>query len=337
MSAVPAGRPQQSGAHAAWRRLVHLQKRFPLLQVVALIAVYIYGYRSLPGLGTWAAIKTILVFASLIGLAAAGQTLLILMGGFDLSVAGIIVASGLMITTVKVKYGWSAGEAVVITVAAAGVLGAIAGQVCHRFKIQPLIVTLGTGAIAIGLVQAQDNGLTSGSAPTWLHTLASPATHAFGVDIPPMVLIWIAVAVLMAVFLHRTPAGRRLMATGANPRAAEYSLINTRRIWTVVFAFSAMASSLVGLLVAGFDGTVDGTVGDPYLFGSVVAVLVGGTVFGGPGDYTRTVLGALFLEVVNIVLVGHGATQADEYIVEGIAIIVAVTLYGRQRGLRDTI
>ena len=337
MSVVGARRPEVSGALGAWRRLVELQKRFPLLQLVALILVSIYGARTLPGVSSWHSVKTILVLASLIGLAAAGQTLLILMGGFDLSVAGIIVASGLMITTIKVKYGWSAGEAVVITVAAAGVLGAIAGQVCHRFKIQPLIVTLGTGAIAVGLVQAQDNGLTSGSAPNWLHTLASPATQAFGIDIPPMVLIWVAVAVLMAVFLHRTPAGRRLMATGANPRAAEYSLINTRRIWTVVFAFSAMASALVGLLVAGFDGTVDGTVGDPYLFGSVVAVLVGGTVFGGPGDYTRTVLGALFLEAVNIVLVGHGATQADEYIIEGIAILAAVTLYGRQRGLRDTI
>jgi ribose transport system permease protein len=337
VNAVPAQGPEAYGARRAWRRLVELQKRFPLLQLVALVVVSIYGARTLPGVTSWHSVKDILVLASLIGLAAAGQTLLILMGGFDLSVAGIIVASGLMITTIKVKYGWSAGEAVVITVAAAGALGAIAGQVCHRFKLQPLIVTLGTGAIAVGLVQVQDNGLTSGSAPDWLHTLASPATRAFGLDIPPMVLIWVAVAVLMAVFLHRTPAGRRLMATGANPRAAEYSLINTRRMWTVVFAFSAMASSLVGLLVAGFDGTVDGTVGDPYLFGSVVAVLVGGTVFGGPGDYTRTVLGALFLEAVNIVLVGHGATQADLYIIEGIAILAAVTLYGRQRGLRDTI
>ena len=147
----------------------------------------------------------------------------------------------------------------------------------------------------------------------------------------------LVVAVLMALFLHRTPPGRRLMATGANPRAAEYSLIKTRRVWTLAFAFSAVASALVGVLVGGFAGAVDPTVGDPYLFGSVVAVIVGGTVFGGPGDYTRTVLGALFLEVVNVVLIGHGATQADQDIIYGVAILVAVSLYGRERGLRDTI
>jgi ribose transport system permease protein len=325
------------GAAAAWQLLARLQARIPLFQLVALAIVFTYGATTLPGLASWDSIKGILVFAALVGLASAGQTLLILMGGFDLSISGFIVASALMVTTVKAKYGLPFGVALLIAVVAAGVLGALAGNICHRFKIQPLIVTLAVGAIAVGLVQAQTGGLLAGSTPSWLSRLTSPGTDTLGVDVPPMVVIWAVVAVLMGIFLHRTVPGRRIFATGANPGAAENALVNTRRVWTIAFAFSAIASVLVGLLVGGFAGSVDSTVGDPYLFQSVVAVIVGGTVFGGPGDYTRTVVGALFITVVNVVAVGHGANAADQQIIYGVAILLAVTLYGRERRLRDRI
>ena len=89
--------------------------------------------------------------------------------------------------------------------------------------------------------------------------------------------------------------------------------------------------------MAGFAGSVDSGVGDPYLFQSVVAVIVGGTVFGGPGDYTRTVVGALFLTVVNVVLVGKGAIPADQNIIYGSRSCSQSPLYGRERRLRDRI
>ncbi len=177
-------------------------------------------------------------------------------------------------------------------------LGAIAGNVCHRYRIQPLIVTLAMGTIAVGIVQVQDGGTATGSAQAWLATLAEPVTNTFGIGFPPVVAIWIVVAILFWVFLQRTATGRRLFATGANERAAEYALVHTRRVWTLTFAFSAAAAALVGVLIAGYYGGVTSTIGDPYLFGSVVAVIVGGTIFGGPGDYTRTCVGALFVTVL---------------------------------------
>jgi ribose transport system permease protein len=267
-----------AGPLAAWQVLVRLQGRIPLVQLVALAAAFAYGAATLPGLASWESIKGILVFASLVGLASAGQTLLILMGGFDLSISGFIVASALTVTTLKAKWGLPFGVALIIAVFAAGIMGALAGNICHRFKIQPLIVTLAVGAIAVGLVQSQTGGLLAGTTPPWLARLASPGSDTFGIDVPPMVVIWALVAVLMALFLHRTVPGRRIFATGANPGAAEHALINTRRVWTAAFAFSAIASVFVGLLVGGFSGSIDSTVGDPYLFQSVVAVIVGGTV-----------------------------------------------------------
>jgi ribose transport system permease protein len=337
MSTIPAEPTAPSGASTAWRTLVGLQARFPIVQIILLIAVYSYGAASLTGLSSWNGISDILYFAAFAGLAAAGQTLLILMGGFDLSVSAFIVSSALTVSVLKEQWGVSYAVAILIAVVVGGVLGAAAGQICHRFEIQPLIVTLAMGGIAIGLVQVQTGGTFAGSSPQWLIDLASPETSTFGIDIPPVVSIWVVVTVLMTLFLHRTKGGRHVMATGANPRAAEYSLISTRRVWTLAFAFSGVASVLVGLLVAGSAASVDSTVGDPYLFQSVVAVIVGGTVFGGPGDYVRTVIGALFLTVVNIVLVGKGAIEADKNIVYGIAILLAVALYGRERRLRDRV
>jgi ribose transport system permease protein len=316
---------------------LHLQRRYPIMQAVALVAVFVYGAATLDGLASAASIRSILVLASLAGLAACGQTMLILMGGFDMSVSGFIVGGALVVTSLTAKYHISYAVALIGALVAAGLIGAMAGQICHRFEIQPLIVTLATGAIAVGIVQVQTGGTLAGGAPEWLSRLTSPAAKTFGIGIPPLVVLWAAVAIAMTIFLHRTVGGRRLMATGANSRAAEYSLVRTRRVWTMAFAFSAMAAVLVGVLLAGFAGSVDATLGNPYLFQSVAAVIVGGTVFGGPGDYARTVLGALFLTVLTTVLIGHGASAADQQILYGAIILIAVTVYGRDRALRDRV
>ncbi len=320
---------------AARTRLGAIQGQFPIFQVVALIAIFIYGAISLPGLGSWTSIRSILVLSALVGLASGGQTLLILIGGFDLGVSGFIVAGALCVTALTGVYHISFGVALVFAIVGAGLLGGMAGYICHRFAINPLVITLAVGTLAVGIVAVQNGGLVDSNAPQWLDTFTEPVTRTFGLPVPPTIAIWALVLVAFAILLHRTRLGRSLFATGANSRAADYALINTRRVWTVTFAFSAIASVLVGVLIGGFAGSIDSALGDPYLFQSVVAVIVGGTVFGGPGDYTRTCVGALFLTVLTTVLVGHGASPADEEIIYGVIILAAIAVYGRQRRLRD--
>jgi ribose transport system permease protein len=330
-----AGAPARDRRSSVLSRFGELQARLPIMQILGVIVVFIYGAATLPGLGSWNSVRSILVLASLVGLASAGPTLLILMGGFDLSVSGFIVASALTVTALSANYHVPIGWCILIATVGSWFLGGLAGYICHRFKIQPLIVTLAMGTIAVGTVQVLNGGLTSGGAPQWLTNLTFPTQDTFGVPVPPLVAIWVAVIVIAAIFLHRTVPGRRLFATGANAEAAGFALISTRRVWTIAFAFSAGASALVGVLLAGFSGTVASNLGDPYLFQSIVAVIVGGTIFGGPGDYTRTSVGALFLTMLTTVLVGHGASPAGEQIIYGVIILVAITIYGRQRALRD--
>ena len=159
----------------------------------------------------------------------------------------------------------------------------------------------------------------------------------FGLQFPPLVAIWGLIAIAVGVFLARTVAGRRLYATGSNARAAQLALVRTRRVWMATFAASAFFAALAGVFLAGFAGAADSSIGDPYLFQSLTAVIVGGTVFGARGDYWRTVLGTLLLIVLGVVMIGHGATAADQQILFGVLILVVVAFYARTRRVGDRV
>jgi ribose transport system permease protein len=334
-SPSPSPRTEPGGGPRTFRQTFNrLQARFPILQLIVLVITIVLSTISLPGLLTFSSIQTILVLCALTGLASLGQTLLILMGGFDLSVAGIMVASALCTTAIK---GVSFGEGLVFAILGAAFLGALAGQICHRFRIQPLIVTFATGTIAAGVLQVIDGGSQTGESQQWVSDLSGPTKSTLGIPFAPVVFIWVLVTIALVIFMHRTPTGRRILGTGASPLAAELTLINTRRVWTLAFMASAIASALVGILVGGFAGSITSTVANPYTFQSVVAVVIGGTVFGGPGGFTRTAIGTVILTVAVTAFVGNGASYADQYILNGVVLLIALTAYGRRRRVRDRV
>src|SRR5258707_9057906 len=117
----------QTPLRMAWAKVGAVQARFPVAQVVALIVVFIYGVITLPGLGAWTSIRSILVLAALVGLASGGQTLLILIGGFGLGGAGFIVAGALTVTALRSAYHLPFGVALVLAMAGSGLLGGLAG------------------------------------------------------------------------------------------------------------------------------------------------------------------------------------------------------------------
>jgi ribose transport system permease protein len=139
-------------------------------------------------------------------------------------------------------------------------------------------------------------------------------------------------------FLHRTVTGRRIYAAGANPVAADHALVRITVLWMVVFAISPLSGVVVGVLLAGFSGTGDANVGNPYLFTSLAAVIVGGTaLIGARGDYWRTVVGALVLTELSSIQIGHGFDQADQQILYGVVILLVVPAYGRARRAADRV
>jgi ribose transport system permease protein len=319
-------------------RIGALQRRFPVVQVLVIVVLFAYGAISLDSFVTETNIDIMLVLAAILAIAAVGQTLVFILGGIDLSIPGFIYAGSVM----AVELSGPGGKGipllvtVLIAVIAFGTLGGITGYLCHRFRIQPLIVSLGMGAVALGFSQVATGGQAPGEAPEALQKLAIPSGTTFGfISEAPVVIILLVVAIVVGYLLHRSIAGRQLFATGDNPRGADLAHVPTAKVRVATFAISGVAAAMAGFLLA---GGADVNVGQPFLFQGLAAVVVGGTtIFGARGDYTHTVLGALLLTLLSQILVGHGADQADQQVLFGLLILAVVAAYGRDARLKDRI
>jgi len=317
-------------------QLADLQRRFPLLQVVALAALYLAGAATVPGWTSRSTLSSMLVMASLLGLAGAGQTIVVLGGGIDFSVGAFITAGGVFITELPSVDGWPVWAAIALAVAVAVAGGVLSGVVSYRFRIESLVVTLAVGALLTGVLTGWVSGAVTGTPPAWTSAAVSVISDTFGLPVPPVVVIWLLFAVATGIVLARTRAGRSLYLTGTNPVAARRALVRTGWTWTAGFVVSALVATFVGVLLAG-NGGGNLTAGDPYLFQALTAVIVGGTMFGGRGDYWRTVLGALILTVVTYLLDAHNYSTGVQEMVYGLLIMIVVATYGRERRVRDRI
>lgn len=335
-NALPTGRPQSKPGKIR-EVLTRGQRRVPMLQLAMLATLLLLGVLLIPGFTRLNSIYSMLIIASFLGLAALGQTLVVLLGGLDLSVPAFIVLSAMLTSELNGTYGWPFPAIAAFIVLVALIGGGISGYISHRYRVQPLIVTLGVGTVITGATLIWIGGKQPGTAPTFLSNFVSPVGTTFGLKIPPAVVVWCLLAVGVGFVLRHTKFGKSLYATGSSLRAAEFSLVPTRRIWVTAFSFSALSAAAVGVLLAGFSGSADATMGDPYLFQSLTAVIVGGTAFGARGDYWHTFIGALLLTVLSTILIGVGFSSSDQTIIYGILILVVVAGYSRDRALRDRV
>lgn len=318
--------------------VARLSRETPLVQLAVLIVIFIYGAVTLEGFGSSLSIKSMLLVASFLGLAALGQTVLVLLGNLDLSVPGFIGLGNVVTAILVGQEGWAFVPTLAVVLAAAVVMGGLSGLICHHFHVQSIVVTLGMNFVLLGAISVIARGGITGTAPEWLTRFATVNTATLGVSVPPLIVLWLVIAVIAGVVLRRTVAGRRVYLTGANPRAAELALVRTGRVVVAAFALSAVAAAITGVLLTGFSGSGDTGIGTPYLFTSLTAVIVGGTsIVGARGDYWRTVIGAIMLTVINTVLLAKGYSAAVQQILFGAIILVAALAYGREARLRDRV
>lgn len=329
-------RPEQ--ARSRVRRIMDLQAAYPVGQVVALIVIFLWGATTVTGYTSSSSLKSMLVLAALLGLAALPQTLVVLVGGIDFSVPGFIAVGGVFATVLSGGDGWPLPATIIFAIAVCALLGGVSGYLCHRFGANPLVVTLGMYAVLQGGILVWTNGDISSVPPASLTNWTSVIGKTFGVGIPPVIVAWAVVAIIVWLGLSRTVVGRRVYATGTNLRAARLALVRTDRIWVGVFALSAALAALAGFLVAGYSSGASPSMGDSYMFQGLAAVIVGGTSLGGArGDYWRTVLGALILTLLSTILVGYGFDSADTQILFGAIILLVVAGYGRSERIKDRV
>ncbi|MEO4043378.1 ABC transporter permease [Hoeflea sp. CAU 1731] len=293
------------------------------------IALHMLGTLLIQGYSSAFSMRAMLVLASLLAIASIGQTLVIILGGIDLSIPFVIGFAN-VVSAQLYGDGMSFWIVCVIVLALALVIGAFNGLVSGGLNIHPLIVTLGVGTIIQGSVLLWTAGFPSGSAPALLSDFVSIGGSAMGLPVPWLVPCFIVVIAVITVLLVRTPYGRRVYAVGNNPRAAMLALISPLGMWTLTFAISAFFAAVTGILLLGFTGSAYGEVGQPYLFQTIAAVVIGGTALvGGRGSYLGTVAGALVLTELNTLLIGLGLQPSVVQAALGLVIILLVSLYGR--------
>ena len=313
----------------AWLRVAGAFLVAALLQAI--------GTALIEGYSDEFAVRSLLTLASLLAVASVGQTLVVIVGGIDLSVPFVI---GFANVVAAQLYGGGLPFPLVcaiVAVLAAGI-GAVNGALSSALKVHPLILTLGVGTAVQGAVLLWTAGFPAGSAPEGVTEFVSIGAQAWFLPVPWVVPATGGLLLAVMLALARTPFGRRLYALGSNPLAARYALIGPVRMWTITYALSAVSAAAAGVLLLGFTGSAYADVGQPYLFQSIAAVVIGGTALtGGQGGYLGTVAGALVLTEINMLLIGLGLQPSMVQAALGAVIVALVSLYGRAPPVRDLI
>jgi ribose transport system permease protein len=299
--------------------------------------LHLAGTVLIPGYSAPFAIRAMLVLASLLAVASIGQTLVVIMGGIDLSIPFVIGFANVVAAQLYGD-GWNFVLVCGLVGVLAILIGGLNGLIARSLDIQPLIVTLGVGMVVQGLVLLWTAGFPSGSAPQAVSSFVSIGGSAGPLPVPWLVPSLIVLAALVVLVLERTPYGRRLYALGSNPGAAPLALIDPVRMWVITYAASAFFAAVAGVLLLGFTGSAYGDVGQPYLFQTIAAVVVGGAALvGGRGSYLGTIAGVLVLTEINTLLIGLGFQPSAVQAALGLIIVLLVSLYGRERHVSTTI
>jgi len=299
--------------------------------------LHLVGTLLIPGYSAPFAIRAILVLAALLAVASIGQTLVVILGGIDLSIPFVIGFANVVAAQLYGS-GWHFGLVCLLVAVLAIGIGALNGLISRGLNIHPLIVTLGIGMIVQGLVLLWTRGFPTGSAPQAVSSFVSIGGSFGPLPVPGVVPAVAVLTVVLWLVLSRTAYGRRLYALGSNPGAAPLALIDPLRMWIVTYAASAFFAAAAGVLLLGFTGSAYGDVGQPYLFQTIAAVVVGGTALvGGRGNYLGTIAGVIVLTEINTLLIGLGFQPSAVQAALGLIIILLVSLYGRERHVSTTI
>jgi len=305
--------------------------------LVMMVILHLIGIALIDGYGSIFTLRSMLVLSALLAVASVGQTLVIILGGIDLSIPFVVGVANVVAAQL---YGDGMDFAlvfVIVSLLAMGI-GAINGLISAGLGVHPLIVTLGVGTVALGAVQQWTGGFPSGSAPQFISDFVSIGGTLGPLPFPGLVPAVFVLIALVVLVLRRTTFGRQLYALGSNPSAARYALIRPVFTWTVTFAISGFFSALAGILLLGFSGSAYAGVGEPYLFQTIAAVVIGGTALvGGSGSYVGTAIGAAVLIEVNTLLIGLGFNPSAVQAGLGLGILVLVSLYGRERSVAQDI
>jgi ribose transport system permease protein len=294
----------------------------PLLIPLALFIVALFMLLSFAGdAASSDLVQSVLETALPLILVGLGQTLVVLTGGIDLSVGGILsLATAIVATQVTTDADMAVWLPLLVVIGLAA--GAINGAVIVFTRIQPFIVTLASWSIFSGIALA--------ILPTQGGTVAPGLTNAltgmFGSVSKALVIVVVLIGAW--VVLRKTRFGIAVYAIGSSATAAELNGYNVSRGKIIVYSLSGLAATLGGIYYAVSTQSGSANAGDPFILLSVAAVVIGGTsLFGGRGGFVGTVLGAMIIYFIPQIVFFGGAESYTASLFQGLLLMLAILIF----------
>jgi ABC-type sugar transport system ATPase subunit/ribose/xylose/arabinose/galactoside ABC-type transport system permease subunit len=271
--------------------------------------------------------RNILLYIPLIVVVAMGQMMVIISRNIDLSVGSMLAFAAIVVGGVfKTHPDFPIGFALLCALAIGAGMGLLNGILTAYLRVPAIIATLGTLTAYRGLVFIYSHGeeVARSQIPPRLVQLSQTSP----IGIPWIVLFAAAIAIVTALFMRHTRTGREIFAIGSNPAAAQLRGIPVNRVLLLIFTITGGLSGIAGLMYASRFGYVNpADTGQAMELIVISAAVIGGTnVFGGSGTVLGTVLGCMFLGVVNVAMPVVGISGFWQNAIYGFAILAAASL-----------
>lgn len=287
---------------------------------IALLVLVGVGTFVSPSFLTVSNLTNVLNANSAVGLVALGMTFVAVSGGLaDLSVPANVAIGALV--TLGAQDAIGVGPAALAGILVATLGGVVNGVLIGYARINPILATLGTGSVLLGLSQLLvGGGIVYGQSSS----LASFVSGKF-LGVPTLVWIFGIVALILHPLLSRTAFGRWAFAVGGNYEASVMSAVPVRFTKASAFVLTGFLSGLCGMLLALNNGQARPIIGSGYEFVAITAVVIGGTsLFGGNGSVLRTVGGVFVIAMTANLIVLSGLPTQSTGLITGSIVIIAV-------------
>lgn len=311
------------GSSAPGRRERNLSPALAATAVLLLLAagLLIVGELLAPGFATAANVLQLLKLSSFLGIAAIGETLVILTGGIDLSIAWVLAGAAVVFTDLCGGRNDHLLVATLAALAVGGVAGLLNGIGVAKLRISPIVMTLAMNNIVQGAALVYTGGTPLGTSPGLLRAVAAGSVG----PIPSMVILWAVLGVATVVVINRTRGGRALLSVGENPRVSRLSGLRSGTVTIAAYVACGLAAAGAGILFVGFSGASFLGMGDQFVLPAIAAVVLGGTaISGGRGGYGGTIAAVFFVTMLTTVLSIENISPGVRSIVFGLVVIVAM-------------
>lgn len=310
-----------------------LKKVDQQIWVVLSLTILIFAGMSIaiPHYASLYNVKTMISNYALEGIMALGMTLVIISGGIDLSIAGVMPFCAILFAFM-IKGGIPYPLAMVFVLLAAMVIGFLNDLMIRKLEVHPFVITLAMQLILKGINVVITSGDVVSGFPEDFSSIMF--NEYLGMSIPLLTLI--VLAAFYAVMLRKNRYFRQVYFVGGNPNAAELSGINTGRFFRFVYMQSALLAGVAGIMACFFYGSANASYGLNIETRVITAVAIGGSsmIHGGIGSIGGTILGLIFVAFINGSFIMSGLSTYYQDVIIGVLLVFAVVFSERLKGIK---